>query len=35
VIAHEEVSSRYEVVSTGQIEVSDEQLRNSLLQAAV
>lgn len=35
VIAHEEVSSRYEVIATGHIEVSDEQLRHSLLQAAV
>jgi flagellar biosynthesis component FlhA len=35
VIAHEEIAARYEVIPLGQIDVSDENLRTTLLQVAV
>lgn len=35
VIAHEEIAPRYEVITLGQIDVSDENLRTTLLQVAV
>jgi type III secretion protein V len=35
VIAHEEIAPRYEVISLGQLEVSDDNLRSALVQVAV